>query len=312
MSDQAIKSNLVYKAINGVIDDLADVGIAKTRENTFDRYKFRGIDEVYNALSKLLAKHKLLILPNVLERTCESRPTKEGGIQYSVVVKVSYDLISSEDGSSHTVICFGEAMDRSDKATNKAFTAAWKYLCFQMFCIPTEQSLDADESSPEVANPKDSRPPQQTQQGSRGTKAAGNSRNQPAQTSKAASGKPGQPEGKQKDPKYGTPLELDALEELSLSIDCISDDVQGLAISKKLWQLYSNKRLTQKQASSLAKSVTAKRAAMVSAGAHNGFETMVDMFTTADLLTKSESTVYKTNTRSRLNMPLNNTESEPA
>ena len=38
----------------------------------------------------------------------------------------------------------GEAMDSADKATNKALSAAYKYACFQVFCIPTEGDNDAD------------------------------------------------------------------------------------------------------------------------------------------------------------------------
>ena len=44
----------------------------------------------------------------------------------------------------------GEAMDRSDKATNKAMSAAYKYACFQTFCIPTEGDNDADFTTHEV------------------------------------------------------------------------------------------------------------------------------------------------------------------
>ncbi|MFS0844210.1 MAG: ERF family protein [Roseburia hominis] len=30
-------------------------------------------------------------------------------------------------------------MDSGDKATNKAMSVAFKYACFQVFCIPTEE-----------------------------------------------------------------------------------------------------------------------------------------------------------------------------
>ncbi len=51
----------------------------------------------------------------------------------------------------HTVRTFGEAMDRGDKATNKAMSAAYKYAAFQTFAIPTEGDNDADASSHEVS-----------------------------------------------------------------------------------------------------------------------------------------------------------------
>ena len=34
-----------------------------------------------------------------------------------------------------------------DKATNKAMAIAYKYLCFQVFCIPTEEMSDPDAES---------------------------------------------------------------------------------------------------------------------------------------------------------------------
>jgi hypothetical protein len=42
-------------------------------------------------------------------------------------------------------------MDRSDKATNKAMSAAYKYAAFMAFAIPTEGDNDADATTHEVA-----------------------------------------------------------------------------------------------------------------------------------------------------------------
>ena len=38
-------------------------------------------------------------------------------------------------------------MDSGDKATNKAMAIAFKYACFQVFCIPTEEMQDPDSES---------------------------------------------------------------------------------------------------------------------------------------------------------------------
>lgn len=140
----------VYKAINAVQQDLARTGIGKDSENKFDGYKFRGIDAVFNALAPLLAKHGLCVLPRMLSRTCEERQSQKGGALFYVTVEAEFDLVSSVDGSKHTVRTFGEAMDRGDKATNKAMSAAYKYAAFQTFAIPTEGDNDADAASHEV------------------------------------------------------------------------------------------------------------------------------------------------------------------
>ena len=41
-------------------------------------------------------------------------------------------------------------MDSGDKATNKAMSIAFKYACFQVFCIPTEEMIDPDSECHEV------------------------------------------------------------------------------------------------------------------------------------------------------------------
>lgn len=140
----------VYKAIAAVMGDLAKTGVAKAQTNTYDNYKFRGIDDVYNALAPLLSRHGLVILPRVLERVSEERASQKGGVLFYITVKAEFDFVSAEDGSKHTVCAYGEAMDRSDKGTNKAMTAAYKYAMFEAFCIPTEGSEDADSETPEV------------------------------------------------------------------------------------------------------------------------------------------------------------------
>lgn len=135
----------VYKAINNVQADLSVLGITKDRRNMQGNgYNFRGIDDVYNTIAPLLAKHGLCILPRVLSRECVERVSQKGGALFYVTVDAEFDFVSAEDGTKHTVKTFGEAMDSGDKATNKAMSAAYKYACFQAFSIPTESDNDAD------------------------------------------------------------------------------------------------------------------------------------------------------------------------
>jgi hypothetical protein len=63
---------------------------------------------------------------------------------FYITVEAEFDLVSAEDGSKHTARTFGEAMDSGDKGTNKAMSAAYKYMAFQTFAIPTEGDNDAD------------------------------------------------------------------------------------------------------------------------------------------------------------------------
>lgn len=141
----------VFAAISAVAREVAISGIAKDRQNTDQKYRFRGIDDVYNALAPLLPKHGLVVVPRMLARTCTERTSRNGGALFNVVVEAEFDFVATSDGTRVTARAFGEAMDSADKATNKAMSAAYKYTAFQTFCIPTEGDNDADASTPEVA-----------------------------------------------------------------------------------------------------------------------------------------------------------------
>lgn len=141
----------VYVAISNVTARLAREGVSKGQTNKDQNYKYRGIDDVYNALAPAFAENRLMMLPRVLSREVTERKTKHGTPLFSVVVDVEYDIKCGDDGSQHTIRVVGEAMDMADKATNKAMSAAFKYACMQVFCIPTEGDNDADASTPQLA-----------------------------------------------------------------------------------------------------------------------------------------------------------------
>jgi len=142
----------VYKAIANVMLDLSKEGVSKDKKNVQQNYAFRGIDDMYNALAPLLAKHGLVILPQVIGREVTEKQSKSGAILFYTVVCVEFMLVCAEDGSSHKVITYGEAMDSGDKSTNKAMSSAYKYAVMQSFCIPTEGDNDADATTPTVTN----------------------------------------------------------------------------------------------------------------------------------------------------------------
>lgn len=142
----------VLIAISDVMADVAKEGISKSRSNTTQNYKFRGIDDVYNALAPILAKHKLVITPSCQSRSKEVVATKGGGSLFYVTVDMEFELASAVDGSTKTARMFGEAMDSGDKATNKAMSAAYKYMAMQEFCIPTEGDNDTDQTTHQLAS----------------------------------------------------------------------------------------------------------------------------------------------------------------
>ena len=138
---------MIYKAISNVMSEIGAVG--KNQKNQQQGFMFRGIDAVMNAISPALIKNKVFVVPEILEQIREERQTKNGSNLIYSVCRVKYTFFA-EDGSNVQAIVIGEGMDSGDKATNKAMSIAFKYACFQVFCIPTEEMQDPDAESPEV------------------------------------------------------------------------------------------------------------------------------------------------------------------
>jgi len=142
---------LIYKAIAAVMEEVGAVG--KNNVNEQQRYKFRGIDDVMNALHPVMAKHKLFCTPTVLNVEREERQNSKGNTLIYSVVTVKYTFYTV-DGSSIESVVVGESMDSGDKSLNKSLSASLKYCLFQTFCIPTEEMHDSEEDTYEVAPKK--------------------------------------------------------------------------------------------------------------------------------------------------------------
>lgn len=142
----------IYEAIPRIMADMEAVG--KNNYNQQQKFKFRGIDDVMNAMNPVLVKHHVFTVPEVLEQTREHRTTTSGGqLNYSLL-KMRFSFFAP-DGSHVDAITLGEGMDSGDKASNKAMAIAYKYALFQVFCIPTEDMDDPDaDTPPESRAPK--------------------------------------------------------------------------------------------------------------------------------------------------------------
>lgn len=141
----------VYFSISEVTRILGERGISKDHKASTGgaSYRFRGIDDVYNALAPALFHARLIILPRVTEHRVIERVSAKGAKLIFTVVDVEYDLVSADDGSRHTIKVAGEAMDSGDKSTTKAMSMAYKTMAVQAFCIPIEGvSMDSEGSEP--------------------------------------------------------------------------------------------------------------------------------------------------------------------
>lgn len=143
----------IYQTINAIMAEVEPIG--KDSWNSQQKFKYRGVDAVMNSLQPLFAKHKLFCVPEVLTSTREERQSKSGGNLIYSIIRTKYTFYA-EDGSNVSAIVEGEGMDSADKSTNKALAIAFKYACFQLFCIPTEEtSPDPDKESHNVVSKKD-------------------------------------------------------------------------------------------------------------------------------------------------------------
>lgn len=138
----------IYQAINAIMQEIEAIG--KNKTNSMQGYKFRGIDDMYNALQPLFKEHSVFITSNVLESKREERQTAKGGILIYTIAKCQFRFFTT-DGSFIESIIEGEAMDSGDKSTNKSMSTALKYALMQMFLIPTEEKLDTEYDTHEVA-----------------------------------------------------------------------------------------------------------------------------------------------------------------
>lgn len=130
---------MIFKAINKVMSEVGFIG--KDSKNQSQGFKYRGIDAVMNALNPALIRNGVFAVPTVLEQTREERTNNKGTTLIYSMLKVRYRFYA-EDGSYIESTVIGEGMDSGDKASNKAMSVAFKYACFQVFCIPTEELMD--------------------------------------------------------------------------------------------------------------------------------------------------------------------------
>lgn len=141
--DQVATSPKIHAAIAAIMKDVGAVG--KSRSNTSQGYKFRGIADVYLACQPVMAAHGVHVAPHrVVDDSISEVTSKGGGAGYHVRQRVEFRLYA-DDGSFVQIETTGEAIDYGDKASNKAMSAAMKYALIQAFAIPEDDpSVDTE------------------------------------------------------------------------------------------------------------------------------------------------------------------------
>jgi len=141
----------IYQRINAAMRDINP--IEKGQINKAQGFKFRGVDDVYNHLHPIMAKHGIFTVTDVISEKYEERTTKSGGALIYRILKVKFTMYAI-DGSYISGVVIGEGMDSGDKGANKAMAVAHKYFLLQLFSIPTAQSDDPDKDCHAVISQK--------------------------------------------------------------------------------------------------------------------------------------------------------------
>lgn len=144
---------MIYKKILDIQEEVP--AVLKTHEVT-DKYgkkmyDFRGIDDLYNAMSPLFKKHRVFMTPKVINRESTEKKSSSGSTIFYEKMDVIYKLFA-EDGSFEEATTTGIGMDSGDKAANKAMSTAQKYALIQVFNIPTKEAKDPEIDQHEIAN----------------------------------------------------------------------------------------------------------------------------------------------------------------
>jgi hypothetical protein len=137
------------KIYGALIECMRDIGaVGKNKTNEGQHYKFRGIDDIYQAAHPVFARHGVLCLPEVLEVVREERQSRQGGLLIWTQMRVRHRFVA-DDGSSVEAVTAGEGMDSGDKSSNKAMSAALKYAILETLMIPVDEPLDSEYENPQ-------------------------------------------------------------------------------------------------------------------------------------------------------------------
>lgn len=135
--------------------------IAKNKTNSQGSgFKYRGVDDFMNNIGPVFRTHGLtLIIEQFLCEVTTSNRTNQYGKEVEwtkVKLGTNYSVIA-DDGSTVCIAkIFSEALDNSDKAIPKAMSMALKNMLSQVFLVPTEDTHDPDETTPEIEAPRQS------------------------------------------------------------------------------------------------------------------------------------------------------------
>lgn len=133
---------MIFAAMNKAMKKINIV--KKDRVNRDQNFKFRGIDDVYNAVHDAFAEAGVFCAPETVERVQTDKTMKSGAVWSHILLKTKFKFYATDGSFVETGPFFSEGLDNSDKGTNKAMAGGHKYALLQMLMIPTEETKDSE------------------------------------------------------------------------------------------------------------------------------------------------------------------------
>lgn len=132
----------VVAAVAAVAADLGAIG----KESQGHGYQYRGIDDILNALSPLLAKHGVVIVPKPVHAETVPAPGRKEGW---TATRVQYEFeVFGPDGSSFVGGAAADGLSNQGTGPGIAASYAYKTFAIQLFCIPTYETPEAENVPP--------------------------------------------------------------------------------------------------------------------------------------------------------------------
>lgn len=149
----------VQQAWSAVMRDVSS--LAKGDRNEHQKFNFRGIDAVMNAVGPALRTHGVMVIPSSVDTKIRDVQTTQGKASRECSVTVRYTIFGPDGDSMHGAAP-GEAMDAGDKATPKAMSVAFRTFLLQSLCLPTDEPDPDSETHERSTGPTDQQQAQDT------------------------------------------------------------------------------------------------------------------------------------------------------
>ncbi len=152
----------VYAKVVAVMQEIG--AVTKSRMNLQQKYPYRGIDDFFNELHPIMAKHGLVFEPSTEILQNDVRVLGSGTQMNFITIQLSINF--ADENGQKTTPCrnVGVGMDSGDKAVYKAIAGAVKYFVQNTFSVPTEEMKDPEDDRADankMLEPKGKQEPKQ-------------------------------------------------------------------------------------------------------------------------------------------------------